>query len=134
MHSSEQYCGLVQRPTDAKMQQEDQATGTPAPLRIWVFGYGSLCWCPGFKYKRTLIGHVKGYSRKFWQGNTTHRGTEDKVNINSLCFRVFIDVWKWDSSASIVTGLVRIELCVLYSNHTGSYAQPSSYRMASGGI
>lgn len=47
---------------------------------LWVFAYGSLCWKPGFTFQKAVVGHVKGYSRKFWQGNTTHRGTEDKVD------------------------------------------------------
>ena len=46
---------------------------------LWVFGYGSLCWKPGFEFKRVLKGFIKGYARVFWQGNETHRGTKGKV-------------------------------------------------------
>lgn len=48
------------------------------PEFIWIFGYGSLCWNPGFEFLHSMTGYVKGYSRRFWQGNTTHRGTEAK--------------------------------------------------------
>ncbi|XP_050532018.1 putative glutathione-specific gamma-glutamylcyclotransferase 2 isoform X2 [Daktulosphaira vitifoliae] len=44
----------------------------------WVFGYGSLCWNPGFEFKDSMIGYVQGFSRKFWQGNIAHRGTKQK--------------------------------------------------------
>lgn len=45
---------------------------------LWVFGYGSLCWNPGFEFGDSVIGYIEGFSRKFWQGNTTHRGTDNK--------------------------------------------------------
>lgn len=45
---------------------------------LWVFAYGSLCWKPGFEFHKAVPGSVNGYQRRFWQGNTTHRGTEDK--------------------------------------------------------
>ena len=46
---------------------------------LWVFGYGSLCWLPGFEYGESVVGHIEGFSRKFWQGNVTHRGTPNQV-------------------------------------------------------
>ncbi|ESO04621.1 hypothetical protein HELRODRAFT_78720, partial [Helobdella robusta] len=41
---------------------------------LWVFGYGSLIWNPGFKYCENRIGYIDGFSRKLYQGNVTHRG------------------------------------------------------------
>ena len=36
---------------------------------IWVFGYGSLIWNPGFAYDARLVGFVRDYRRVFYQGN-----------------------------------------------------------------
>lgn len=47
---------------------------------LWVFGYGSLCWHPGFEFVKCVTGYVRGYSRRFWQGNITHRGTKQNVS------------------------------------------------------
>jgi len=44
---------------------------------LWIFGYGSLVWKPDFKYKRSKVGYVAGYKRRFWHGDNFHRGNDD---------------------------------------------------------
>lgn len=51
---------------------------------LWVFGYGSLCWMPGFQFGASSVGYIRNYVRRFWQGNTTHRGTASKVSFDVL--------------------------------------------------
>lgn len=46
---------------------------------LWIFGYGSLIWNPGFEHNKALIGQIKGYSRKFYQGSDVHRGRPDRM-------------------------------------------------------
>ncbi|XP_077567427.1 glutathione-specific gamma-glutamylcyclotransferase 1 [Stigmatopora nigra] len=44
---------------------------------LWIFGYGSLVWKPDFKYRRSNVGYIQGYKRRFWHGDNFHRGSDE---------------------------------------------------------
>ncbi len=47
-----------------------------APDTMWVFGYGSLLWNPGFEIAEQAIAQLPGYARSFCMTSIHHRGTE----------------------------------------------------------
>lgn len=42
---------------------------------MWIFGYGSLVWRPGFDFEESHPARLEGFARRFWQGSPDHRGT-----------------------------------------------------------
>jgi len=45
--------------------------------RLWVFGYGSLMWNPGFAHDKRAIARLSGYARTFCMRSIHHRGTPE---------------------------------------------------------
>ncbi|WP_171229014.1 gamma-glutamylcyclotransferase [Ruegeria sp. HKCCA4008] len=50
-------------------------------MTMWVFGYGSLLWNPGFPVARSERATLHGYSRSFCMSSIHHRGTEEKPGL-----------------------------------------------------
>jgi cation transport protein ChaC len=50
-----------------------------APL--WVFGYGSLIWDPGFPVAERRIARLDGWHRSFCMRSIHHRGTVDSPGL-----------------------------------------------------
>ena len=42
--------------------------------KVWIFGYGSLVWHPGFAFEQRQVGYIRGWARRFYQGSPDHRG------------------------------------------------------------
>ncbi|RDI61902.1 gamma-glutamylcyclotransferase [Microvirga subterranea] len=51
------------------------------PDDLWVFGYGSLMWRPGFPYLERRHAHLFGYHRSLCIFSHVHRGTPDNPGL-----------------------------------------------------
>ena len=51
--------------------------GQPVHKPLWVFGYGSLIWDPGFAYTRTEVARLPGWHRSFCMTSIHYRGTAE---------------------------------------------------------
>ena len=50
-------------------------------MTMWVFGYGSLLWNPGFEVAEKAIARLPGYARSFCMRSIHHRGTEENPGL-----------------------------------------------------
>ncbi len=48
---------------------------------MWVFGYGSLLWNPGFDYAEKRLACLHGYHRSFCMRSIHHRGTIEEPGL-----------------------------------------------------
>ena len=50
-------------------------------MAMWVFGYGSLLWNPGFEVAESVVGTLPGYARSFCMRSIHHRGSVEKPGL-----------------------------------------------------
>jgi cation transport protein ChaC len=48
---------------------------------LWVFGYGSLLWNPGFPVAETRVARLRGWHRSFCMSSIHHRGTPERPGL-----------------------------------------------------
>jgi len=46
-------------------------------MTMWVFGYGSLLWNPGFPVAQQQVATLQGFARSFCMSSIHHRGSEE---------------------------------------------------------
>ncbi|NNE51241.1 MAG: gamma-glutamylcyclotransferase [Sulfitobacter sp.] len=50
-------------------------------MAMWVFGYGSLLWNPGFDVAESVVARLPGYHRSFCMRSIHHRGTVENPGL-----------------------------------------------------
>lgn len=59
------------------MTRPQSADLPPAPDPLWIFGYGSLIWDPGFDPVERARARLSGWHRSFCLSSWVHRGRPD---------------------------------------------------------
>ena len=78
---------------------------------LWVFGYGSLLWNPGFAYTRAEVARLPGWHRSFCMTSVHYRGTVEAPGLvlaldraaDSHCDGLAFAVAAEDADATLAT-------------------------------
>lgn len=74
---------------------------------LWIFGYGSLMWRPGFPHLERRHAHLYGYRRALCVLSHVHRGTPEKPGLvlgldrGGRCHGVAFRVAKAEAEATV---------------------------------
>jgi len=67
--------------TSTVPKEPPHAALMPVTGDLWVFGYGSLMWDPGFEHVAAEKARLHGYHRAFCMYSHRHRGTADRPGL-----------------------------------------------------
>lgn len=87
---------------------------------LWVFGYGSLMWRPGFDFAERRKARIEGYHRALCIFSHVHRGTEEQpglvlgLDYGGACAGVAFRVAAADREATIAYLRAREQITFVY--------------------
>jgi len=87
---------------------------------LWVFGYGSLMWRPGFRFVERRRAHLYGYHRSLCIFSHVHRGTPDAPGLvlgldrGGRCRGIAFRVAQEDQAATIDYLTKREQITAVY--------------------
>lgn len=78
-------------------------------ISLWVFGYGSLMWDPGFEFAERQVARLQGWHRSFCMKSIHYRGTPEDPGLvlaldaaeGAVCNGVAYGVARKDEAATL---------------------------------
>jgi cation transport protein ChaC len=63
------------------VRPQSESARAPDTDALWVFGYGSLMWRPGFMFEERALATLRGFHRALCIWSHVHRGTPDRPGL-----------------------------------------------------
>lgn len=92
----------------------------PARDALWIFGYGSLLFRPGFAFEERRPARIQGFTRRLDQGSPDHRGTPERLGRVATLARA-ADAWVGGAVYRVAESEEESVLALLDHREQGGY-------------